>query len=72
MKKPKRITRRRVKKKLHQGASGVLRRVRGGASVLCHCGRPTRVLRTERAEGETMRTRRCSRGHRFYTRESKC
>lgn len=47
-------------------------RRRGGASVLCHCGRATRVLRTERTGNETLRTRRCTRGHRFRTTESRC
>lgn len=46
------------------------RRTRGTASILCPtCHKPSRVLRTARAEGGVNRERVCAKRHRFHTRE---
>lgn len=46
------------------------RRTRGTASVPCPtCLKPSRVLRTTRAEGGVNRERVCAKRHRFHTKE---
>ena len=46
-------------------------RARGVTSVECpRCSSPSRVERTARSGGATVRTRVCSRGHRFGTMEA--